>query len=629
MGIDYNAKASDPLMEQFHTFAVALPDAEGTERIAGTVRSAATTILNHPSGRPWLLIRTQHSNDVRHIDHPFPIALVGSTSATNDELAKTAGHIHTRRDLPQFSRIFDGSFTVFSSFKGEAFVNGPALQSRKTFHTVIDGIRVVADRADVLASLGNLPIDDVALATKLARGVPHPTQDISMWSGINQLPGPNFLSIRADGRSYDTGIWWSRPQPVFSREESAARLRDALETAVAARTLPHDQVSCDLSGGLDSTPICYFAAKGPSGVVARTFYTEDPGGREDLDWAKRAMSSMPGVRHHEVFSTAGLPEFYEGLNGLGIPIDEPTQAGGTIPRIRHMLDNDLSQGVTAHLNGIGGDHLFRGVGSWNHTIARSRPKTAWDRARAENIPLGIGRLTTLRQLRNRSSYAQWHRLTVQRAFAHQSIATLPAIDDWSVPLELPTWLSPEARGAIHDQIMNDALSVEPLDADLAGHFDLYTIHQATALTRTMSQVGHALGVNYEAPLMDDHVVEAVLGCRYEERDTPLEWKPLMKAAMRGHLPDDYLRRTTKIGGGAQTVRGYAGHYQDLRHLWEDSGLLDSGLIDIDEFDKATLPSTTSAPTSHVHSHTNVAIFLQAWNATNDRQKLQLARNDHE
>lgn len=613
-------------MGQFQAFAVALPDVDGAERIAATVRDEATTVLHHPSGRPWLLVRTMHSAGVRHIDRPFPVALVGSTSATDDELAVTAENIRTVRDLPQFSRKFDGSFTVFSSFNGEAYVNGPALQSRKTFHAVIDGIRVVTDRADLLAQLGNFPIDDAALATKLVKGAPHPTHELPMWTEVKQLPGPDFLSIRGDGRSYDTGTWWRRPRPTATRRESAIRLREALEAAVAARTRSHDNVSCDLSGGLDSTPICYFAAKSPSGVIARTFYTEDPGGREDLIWAQRALASMPGIRNHEVFSAAGLPEFYEGLNGMGIPIDEPTQAGGTIPRVRYMLDDDLSQGVTNHLNGIGGDHLFRGVGSWNHTIARSHPKIAWDRARAENIPLGIGRLATLRQLRNHASYSQWRRLTVENAFAHQSTATLPAIDDWSVPLELPSWLTTTAREAIHDQITRDSRDDAPLDADLAGHFDLYTIHQATALTRTMSQVGHALGVEYEAPLMDDHVVETVLSCRYEERDTPLEWKPLMKEAMRGHLPDDYLRRTTKIGGGAQTVRGYSGHYEDLRNLWEESGLLNSGLINIDEFNRVTKPSSTSAPTSHVHSHTNVAIFLQTWNAINTREELQLVRD---
>ena len=82
---------------------------------------------------------------------------------------------------------------------------------------------------------------------------------------------------------------------------------------------------------------------------------------------------------------------------------------------------------------------------------------------------------------------------------------------------------------------------------------------------------HHHGVHYDGPLVDDHVVEAVLAVRHEERDTPIEWKPLMKAAMKNLLPDDYLRRTNKVGGSPQSLRGYAANYDQLVAIWEESG----------------------------------------------------------
>ncbi|MCT1891870.1 asparagine synthase-related protein, partial [Brevibacterium luteolum] len=95
----------------------------------------------------------------------------------------------------------------------------------------------------------------------------------------------------------------------------------------------------------------------------------------------------------------------------------------------------------------------------------------------------------------------------------------------------------------------------------------------------MMMTGRYYGIDFESPLLDDRVVEAVLSVRYEERDTPTEWKPLMKSAMEGLLPGEYLRRTNKIGAGPQPVRGYSTHFQSLRRLWEYSGLLDNGLFD--------------------------------------------------
>ncbi|WP_406673821.1 asparagine synthase-related protein [Nonomuraea sp. N2-4H] len=422
------------------------------------------------------------------------------------------------------------------------------MQTRQVFHAMIDGVRVLCDRADVLSELGGLPLDEIALGLRLARGLPYPADRLPMWQGVSAVPGPQYVLVRRDGREAEQRTWWRRPEPRLTRADGAALLRDALETAVRVRTETEADIACDLSGGLDSTPLCYFAARGPKGVIARTFYTDDPGGREDLEWARRALPAMPGVHTHDVFSAQGLPGFYEGLYDLAIPMDEPTQAGAAIPRIRHMLADDVERGVTIHINGLGGDHLLRGVKAWNHTLMRARPFTAWSRSRAEDAPMGIGPLSTLRQLMDRRTYRQWYLATVRDAARGVEPPELPRINDWSVPLSLPDWLTADARASMLDRLRRLGAEATPLGTGLAGHFDVFTVQQAGRLARSMGLVGQSLGVSYDAPLLDDHVVEAVFQVRYEERDSPIEWKPLMKAAMTGLLPDDYLRRTTKIGG---------------------------------------------------------------------------------
>ena len=320
---------------------------------------------------------------------------------------------------------------------------------------------------------------------------------------------------------------------------------------------------------------------------------------------------MPRSVDHQVFSNEGLPGFFGGLNGLGIPLDEPTAAAATLPRLKYMLNRDRQSGITLHLNGIGGDHLLRGVKTWNHTIGRSKPLTAWKRARAEDIPDGIGKRETLRELLDRRSYTQWYSEAVDQAFSDTPHAEFPRTSDWSVPMAVPPWLTVEANRDLEQTLRKIAPHVEPMDESLAGHFDLQTIRHATALTRGMEQAGQALGVSYEAPLLDDHVVEAALATRYEERDSPVEWKPLMKEAMKGLLSDDYLRRTTKIGGGPQTVRGYADHYDELVDLWDSSGILGYDIVGAQRLVEESQPSAVAAPPGLINPLNNLAMFLQA------------------
>ncbi|WP_260981776.1 asparagine synthase-related protein [Kocuria marina] len=605
-------------METIRSFVIALPDSDGASGLIHRTAAQTTHRLNHPSGRPWLIMRLP-----RHV--PFLVSssesdmtavVIGPIGMDQHALDRRTNSLSILEDFARIQRDYAGSFTVFGRHRDSIYASGPALETRRMFHTVIDGTPVLADRADVLAHLGGFTIDDSAVAMRLSRGVPHPLDGSSMWQEISALPGDQYVIVDQDKRVHRR-TWWSRPEPVLDRTNGARRLCNAIAEAVTARVPADGLLACDLSGGLDSTSLCYFASQASDDLVARTFYTEDPGGREDLDWAKRALPVMSTIRKHVVFSTSGIPGFYEDLYGLGVPLDEPTQAGGSIPRVRYMLEDDAQRGISVHLNGLGGDHLFRGVRAWNHTLIRSRPGLGWSRARAEDIPSRVSAMTTARQLADRRSYRRWLLDSIDDAEQGITPPQLPRSNDWSVPLSLPSWLSADGRKDLLQRLRSTVSRADPLADDLAGHFDLFTVRQAGRLARSMGLIGDALGVSYDSPLLDDRVVEAVLAVRYEERDTPVEWKPLIKGAMRGLLPDDYLRRTNKIGGAPQAVRGYAANFSVLCDLWRDSGILDTGFTDNIRLYEESSPSKLSTPSSHIHALTDAAIFLQSQQESND------------
>lgn len=597
-------------MDLPETFVGVIPDDEAAGLLAARLTVPDGVRLDHASGRPWLRARLNADTLVVGSAGTTRVALVGPTSATEDDLTALAGKDLDAAGIVARASRFDGNFSVYASLDGDLLAVGTVSQNRRVFHAPIGPVRMLADRADLLADLGGFSVSPAAVGMHLLPNLPHPLNDLTMWDEVAPVAGGEYIVVRDGGRGVEVRTWWRRPAPEHSRAEGAGRLRAALEASLAARTRTGINVAADLSGGLDSTPVCYFAAQGPRGVLARTFYTDDPGGREDLRWAETALDSMPGVREHEIFSVETLPDFYGGLAELRLRLDEPSQTYMAAPRLLAMLDRDVEAGIGMHFTGIGGDHLFRRVSAWDHDLARKRPLTAWKRARSDARAGKVPAHSTLRQLTNRQGYAAWLNQALQKARQRSDTIELPGISDWGAPLSFPEWMSDDAVDAVIERMLELAGDAGELSNSVAEHFDLYTIHEAGRVARGMSYLGQPQGVLLDSPLVDDRVLEAVFAVSYDERDTPMEWKPLMKEAMRGLLPDQYLKRATKIGGGPQAVRGYAQHYEEMTGIWEESGVLDQGLLDRDALMMASRPSGTKIPSPMTLTLTNVALFLR-------------------
>ncbi|MFL6123345.1 asparagine synthase-related protein, partial [Actinophytocola sp.] len=77
----------------------------------------------------------------------------------------------------------------------------------------------------------------------------------------------------------------------------------------------------------------------------------------------------------------------------------------------------------------------------------------------------------------------------------------------------------------------------------------------------------------------DHVIEAGLSVRPEERVTPWRYKAVAAAAMRGIVPDQSLDRQTKAIGSHEVEVGFRENRADILALCEDSRLGRLGVID--------------------------------------------------
>ncbi|WP_306208670.1 asparagine synthase-related protein [Actinoplanes sp. RD1] len=585
---------------------IALPDHPAADELAQRLGDGHT-VVRHASGRPWLL--HTHPADqvaVSALVGRTRVAVIGFSDADAAALTRAAHH----EDGPEtLARTRHGGFGVLATRDGAIGVLSSATGARRFATARIGGVRIAADRADVLARIGSLPFDDTTIALRTVRSLPYPCLDEPLWRGVEPVRAGEAAWIDAAGERVRRRRWWTPPAAELGIAAGARRLRDTLAAAVATRTAAGGVIHADLSGGFDSTPLTYFAARGPATVLAGTAYNDDPGGREDLMWARKALPALPCVQHR-VFSLDGLPGFYAGLSAVRTCFDEPSDALRAAPRMAAMITGARELGARAYLTGLGGDHLLTSMPAWDHTILRRHPVTALRRVRALQLLEDMPARTAFGPLFRSESYGTWLRRTIAAMGTRDEFAEPTLRISWGHRMYWPPWLSSGHRAAVQARLLAIAATAEPLSPALGEHAYLRAIRDGATVARAAAQLGADLGVAFEAPFFDDRVVEACLAVRLPDRSHPRRFKPLMREAMRGLLPDDFLRRSRKTGGTAQAVRGLRAGRAELQSLCHHSYLAEHHIIDRDVLAARAFPGERWVPVRDLDATLTCALFTR-------------------
>ncbi|MDN3297890.1 lasso peptide isopeptide bond-forming cyclase [Streptomyces ficellus] len=549
------------------------------EDAAATARSFArpgTRTLTHASGRPWLVGHWHHDELVVAHAGRAALAVVGCCPVDAARLRHHAERLRDLAHLDALARTLPGSFHLVAALDGRLRVQGTASGLRLVFHAAVDGTTVAATSADVLAqALGTDP-DENELAIRLLWPVPHPLYEAPMWRGVTAVSPEDALIVAPDGRSVRHTRWWTPPEPVWTLAAGAPYAREALTEAVDARTRQGGVVSCDLSGGLDSTSITFLADRSPARVVASTWPGRDPADT-DLRWARKAAAYLPDVEH-VVWDADASPLVYTDLLTIDDLLDEPTIGVMDRSRVLHHLPGMAERGSRLHLTGIGGDHVAWCSEAYYHRLLRTRPLFALRQLRGFRAlwqwPLG----GTVRALADSRPYGRWL-ADAGRRLREPLAPTVSSGLGWGMPPRLFDWVTPEAARAAERALRDAATTAVPLHPDRGLHADLEQIRSCTRVIRQWDRMAARAGVPMASPFLDDRVIEACLAVDPGERVTPWQYKPLLTAAMRGIVPEPCLTRTNKAAASMDASNGLREHRGDLLALWEDSRLERLGLVD--------------------------------------------------
>ncbi|MEU4690060.1 lasso peptide isopeptide bond-forming cyclase [Actinoplanes sp. NPDC023714] len=574
------------------SFFVVLPDHDGGLAVARRLNSPGIRTVAHASGRPWLVGRWPDDQVTVARAGTARLAVIGTCATTELELTRCAGRLTGVTGLDTFAAALSGSFHLVAAVDGRLRVQGSASGLRLVHHAVIGGVRVAADRADVLAALLGAAVDDRQVAVRLLWPTPHPLLDTPMWHGVHGVPAGRYLLVHRDGRDVDLPQWWEPPEPVRSLAEGAPLVRDALADAVRARTAAGGSVSCDLSGGLDSTSLAFLAASvgstptgsgGAAGggrlrLIANTWPGLDPAD-DDLVWARRAAARLPGVEH-VVWRAEESPLVYEGLLDIDDPLDEPTIGMMDRARVLSHLPRLAAAGSRLHLTGIGGDHVAWCSEAYYHRLLRRAPLTAIGQLRGFRALFDWRLRPMLAALADGRPYRRWL-ADAARDLREPMQPPVAGTLGWNAAPRLFPWVTSYAAGLAADALREAAITARPISDDRGLHTDLEQIRTTARILRQWEQMSARIGLPMASPFLDDRVIAACLSVRPQERVTPWRYKPLLVEAMRGIVPDECLARTTKAQAALDAARGLRENRAPLIAMWQESRLAGMGLVDRD------------------------------------------------
>ncbi|WP_112490730.1 asparagine synthase-related protein [Streptomyces bacillaris] len=581
-----------------HTVAGQLPAPEATgagtaptmtgAASAPTVTGAGDVVtVPHPSGRPWVLARPLFRK-VSHLRRgDDALVLIGPDRVPEAVLAGLLEGARDRAALERRLARLPGLHHVIAHLSGETWIRGTASGLRRIYHARHPQAGTIAsDRPAVLAHLTGAPLDDGALALRMLDFLPHPLSRRALWRGVHET-GAGYglaLPVAAPGTAAAPGPreyrWWEPPPPELSLAEGARRVGEAVAASVRAHVGGLDRISCELSGGLDSTALTFAArATGRAELSLLTVAARDRYSEDEM-WARRAVEAAHGPTDalaHHIIPADQAPYFYADLAATSAELnDEPLPVAPGRARAHLLLSRAHATGSRYHLTGYGGDELFLGLPHAYQDLFHGNPLTAWNHLSGLRHQLGWPLLPTLKALLNRSAFPQW--LAGAVTTEPQPVTRTPLLS-WGVRQSLRPWFTDHARTLITEEFRTAAERAEPIDRWRGRHVDIDAVRMGARHFQAMEDIGMTIGLPVAAPFYDDRVLEATLAVRLPERISPWRYKPLLVEAMRGVVPDALLARTTKDHMSSDEHQGLREHAHELADLWTGSRLAEHGLVD--------------------------------------------------
>lgn len=381
----------------------------------------------------------------------------------------------------------------------------------------------------------------------------------SIFRGVKKLPAAHWLEVQ-DGEVAMGRYWKLRyaPKRHVSERDAIAELQWQIADAVRIRLVSDVPLGAFLSGGIDSGAVVSYMARETSHPV-RTFTVGFEEKAYDERQFARMVSDRCRTKHTELVVR---PSVVDILPRLVWHYDEPFGDSSAVPS--YAIAQLTRQHVTVVLNGDGGDENFAG---YDRYVVNRRAH------RGDAIPLGARQ--ALAAVLN-SFPEGWRRrqpllklCTVAAAMAQVPERRYARWIGHFAPEERQSLYTEEFRSRVNGtdpealflNVFGQSDAEDWTDATLDADVNLYL---ADDLLVKMDRATMAHSLEARSPLLDHVLMEFVAQLPATMKLDGSQKKRILKAALRGMVPDDILDRP-KMGFGAPVGGWFRNELRDLAH----------------------------------------------------------------
>lgn len=483
-------------------------------------------------------------------------------------LARRGARLRTRSDAELVLRAYeewgeacpvhiDGEFAlvVWDQRRGEAFVAGDHV-GLKPLHYHWDGQQLVV-ASDIVGVLAGPGIEEVPNKGRIAEFLAwdHMSRDETIWQGVMRAKPAHWMRFSKAGMK--TGRYWAPPIEVSIRyphdQDYFDHYRDVFTDAVRRSSRSHRPISCDVSGGRDSSAIFAMAHElrrtgklQAPGVEGYTYCFPNAAGEphDEVEYA-RAVAAHVGERVQEI--APFLPDF-DWFFERGKA--DRTIAGFPNGAMSIAIGSKLvADGSRVSLNGEGGDEWAGGnrFYYWEHIDERD-----W-----------AGLIRSLR--RDSAAFGKWQsaRMLWRNGFAHhlpeRLIAARRRVLDRIRPMSegRAGVLSDELRGQLRRR---KSLRIREKDFGQVRNrarramYMVLTDPFVSVVWNQMARQSARLGYEFRTPLYGRRFLEFAFSIPEHLRLRGETFKTTHLHGLDGYLPDSVVNRTTKADFGMPFLR---------------------------------------------------------------------------
>ncbi|HCN04577.1 MAG TPA: asparagine synthase (glutamine-hydrolyzing) [Bacteroidetes bacterium] len=315
-----------------------------------------------------------------------------------------------------------------------------------------------------------------------------------------------------------------------SFDESVTTFRELFFDSVqlcARRDVP---MGVCLSGGLDSTSIaCTLASMTDEhDVLTFTAYYEGNGNVDERPWIYKVLERYPKITPQYISPTDN--DVADAIDDIVAIMDAPMPSSSYVSQY-FVMKLAASAGVKVVLDGQGSDEI---LGGYMHSMYR----VVADMLRRGRLGTAV---SELRAHAARQGYSLRKQLDVTAKSVVTMLQDEPSLYRLEFERTAP-WLA-------HVPARNIPLRVEsPAGSKFNGFlYDLIRVTLLPTLLHTEDINSMAFSIESRVPFLDHRLVDACFRMPTEHRSSRGETKRVLRAAMRGVVPDAVLDRKDKTG----------------------------------------------------------------------------------